>query len=128
MTIKHTSIFHAKALQNFGIFGLKNKPSGTPVPNASVSTNRPSESLYERPFQHAQSEQGCQICLGPNIPKREKINKRTTNSTKRLKNIPNGRKINQHFPFNGPPKHTQIGIFGLKINHLATLNQSAAIF
>jgi hypothetical protein len=35
-------------------------------------------------------------------------------------NIPNGRKILQHFPFFGPPKCTQVGIFGLKINHLAT--------
>jgi hypothetical protein len=26
-----------------------------------------------------------------------------------------------HFTFLGPPKFTQIGIFGLKINHLATL-------
>jgi hypothetical protein len=27
----------------------------------------------------------------------------------------------QHFPLQGPPKFTQIRIFGLKINHLATL-------
>jgi hypothetical protein len=27
----------------------------------------------------------------------------------------------QHFPFQGPPKYTQFGIFGLKLNHLATL-------
>jgi hypothetical protein len=26
----------------------------------------------------------------------------------------------QHFPFQGPPKYTQIGISGTKINHLAT--------
>jgi hypothetical protein len=32
--------------------------------------------------------------------------------------------INQHFPFEGPPKFTQIWIFGLKINHLATLVQT----
>jgi hypothetical protein len=31
-------------------------------------------------------------------------------------------KIYQHFPFKGPPKFTQIGIFGLKIYHLATLD------
>jgi hypothetical protein len=36
-------------------------------------------------------------------------------------NIPNGHKIYQHFPFQGPPKFIQIGIFGLKINHLATV-------
>jgi hypothetical protein len=34
---------------------------------------------------------------------------------------PNGHKIYQHFPFKGPTKYTQIGILGLKINHLATL-------
>jgi hypothetical protein len=87
-------------------------------------------------------EQGCQIYLCPNIPKREKYTKgpQTTpnghtlyqmgiNYTKRpyvIPNdhklqIPNGRKIYQHFPFQGSPKYTQIGIFGLKLNHLATL-------
>jgi hypothetical protein len=34
-------------------------------------------------------------------------------------NIPNGHKIYQPFPFLGFPKFTQIGIFGLKIYHLA---------
>jgi hypothetical protein len=38
-----------------------------------------------------------------------------------VKNIPNSRKISQHLPFQDPPKLTQIGIFGLKIHHLATL-------
>jgi hypothetical protein len=33
----------------------------------------------------------------------------------------NSRKIYQHFPFYGPPKFTQIWIFGVKTNHLATL-------
>jgi hypothetical protein len=28
--------------------------------------------------------------------------------------IPNGHKIYQHFPIEGPPKFTQIGIFGSK--------------
>jgi hypothetical protein len=32
-----------------------------------------------------------------------------------------GPNISQHFPFHDPPKYTQIGIFGLKRNHLATL-------
>jgi hypothetical protein len=36
-------------------------------------------------------------------------------------NIPNGHKIHQHFPFQDSPKYSQIGIFGMKINHLATL-------
>jgi hypothetical protein len=29
---------------------------------------------------------------------------------------------NQHFPTQGAPKFAQIGIFGLKRNHLATLS------
>jgi hypothetical protein len=42
--------------------------------------------------------------------------------------IQNGQKIfqmitkyNKHFPFQGPTKCTHIGIFGMKINRLATL-------
>jgi hypothetical protein len=45
---------------------------------------------------------------------------RTTNYTQRPYIKPNGHKINkkyQHFQFYGPPKYTQIGISGLKINH-----------
>jgi hypothetical protein len=41
--------------------------------------------------------------------------------TKWLSNIPNDHKIYQQFPFQGPPKYTQIWIFGLKTYHLATL-------
>jgi hypothetical protein len=40
--------------------------------------------------------------------------------TKSTQNVRNGHKIYQHFPIKGPPKFTPIGIFGLKINHLAT--------
>jgi hypothetical protein len=47
----------------------------------------------------------------------------TANCTKLPRNIPNGRKI--QFPFQGPPKYTQIGIWGMKINHLATLEPSS---
>jgi hypothetical protein len=43
-------------------------------------------------------------------------------------NIPNDQKICQHFPFQGPQKYTQIGIFGLKRNHLATLNPAVISF
>jgi hypothetical protein len=35
--------------------------------------------------------------------------------------IPNGHGIYQPFPFQGSPKFTQIGIFDLKIYHLAIL-------
>jgi hypothetical protein len=31
----------------------------------------------------------------------------------------------QHFPLQGPSKLTEIGIFGLKINHLATLARTS---
>jgi hypothetical protein len=34
---------------------------------------------------------------------------------------PNGHKIYQDYPLQYPQKFTQIGIFGLKTNHLATL-------
>jgi hypothetical protein len=37
--------------------------------------------------------------------------------------IPNGHKIYQQISTEGPPKFTQIGIFGLKTNHLATLSR-----
>jgi hypothetical protein len=42
--------------------------------------------------------------------------------TKTVKNIPKGHKIFIiDFPLQDPPKFTQIGIFGLKTNYLATL-------
>jgi hypothetical protein len=41
-----------------------------------------------------------------------------------LKNIPNSHLIHQYFTLEGHPKYTQIGIFGMKINHLATLQGS----
>jgi hypothetical protein len=57
-----------------------------------------------------------------------KVYQMTTNYTKRLCIIPDGHKlyqtavkVYQHFPFQGPPKYTQLGIFGPKINHLAPL-------
>jgi hypothetical protein len=62
---------------------------------------------------------------------REKIYQITIKFTKwpqclpnRSKNRPNSHKIYQHTPLQDPPKFTQIGIFGLKICHLATLIQS----
>jgi hypothetical protein len=72
--------------------------------------------------------QGCQIFLGTWYQNRKKC-------TKRIQNVPNGRKISRvslkcskwpknicnHFPIWSPPKCTQIGVFCLKTNHLATL-------
>jgi hypothetical protein len=37
-------------------------------------------------------------------------------------NLCNSRTIYHHFPIQGPPKHTKIGIFGMKLYHLATLH------
>jgi hypothetical protein len=52
---------------------------------------------------------------GPcNIPNDRKIYQMAVN-------IPNSHKIYQYVPCRGPPKFTQIGIFGMKIYHLATL-------
>jgi hypothetical protein len=47
--------------------------------------------------------------------------------------IPNGLKyskwsnICQPFPFQGPPKYTQVEIFGMKICHLAILEQRSVV-
>jgi hypothetical protein len=60
------------------------------------------------------SFQGCQIFIGPKIPKLAKY-------TKLTHTIPNGHKIYQQRLLQGAQKFTQIGIFGLKIYHLATL-------
>jgi hypothetical protein len=60
--------------------------------------------------------------------KPSKINKITNNYQRsyivpnRSKiHIPNGHETCQLFPFQGPPEFAQSGIFGMKINHLATL-------
>jgi hypothetical protein len=59
---------------------------------------------------------------GENIPKDHYINyQKAIQYTKWPKYMPNGHKIYPHFPFQGPPKFTQMWILGLKIYHLATL-------
>jgi hypothetical protein len=69
-------------------------------------------------------DQGCQIFLDTGYQNRGKDTKLPLNY-QIAKNIPNGRnkiqRIYQPFPFQGAQTFTQIGIFGLKINHLATL-------
>jgi hypothetical protein len=59
------------------------------------------------------------------IPKREKIYQISTNCpqniTKDRKMDQSVHKIYQHLPLQDPPKFTQIGIFGMKICHLATV-------
>jgi hypothetical protein len=39
----------------------------------------------------------------------------------KVQNVPNDQKIFQHFAFRGLQSLTQIGIFGMNIQHLATL-------
>jgi hypothetical protein len=46
--------------------------------------------------------------------------------TKWQYNIPFGHAIFQHFHIQGPPKYFQIGIFVLRIHHLATLARSVS--
>jgi hypothetical protein len=73
---------------------------------------------------HWGGKQVCQIFMvqhtktGKNIPSDNKISQIATKWTE---NLPNGHKIYQHLPLQDTPKFTQIRIFGLKINHLATL-------
>jgi hypothetical protein len=64
------------------------------------------------------SHQGCQIFLATTYQNGENI-PITLNYTQKPLNMPNGSKIYQHLPSQDPPKLTQIGIFGLKTNHLA---------
>jgi hypothetical protein len=64
--------------------------------------------------------QGCQINLGAryqkckNVPNQQKVYQMVIQYPKCPQNIPNGHKKYTHFPIYGPPKFTQIGIFGLK--------------
>jgi hypothetical protein len=59
--------------------------------------------------------QGCQIFRGTVIPKCGNIYQKSTILTNgHTYNRSNWHKLHQHFQFRGPPKFTQIGIFGLK--------------
>jgi hypothetical protein len=65
---------------------------------------------------------------GTNVPNEHKMYQMVIKYTKYpYVNIPNGHKIFQLFPIWGPRKFTQIGILGLKINHLATLDQNSIV-
>jgi hypothetical protein len=55
-----------------------------------------------------------------NVPNKHKMYHMVIKYPKCPINISNGHTIFKHFPIKGLPKFTQIGIFGLKINHLAT--------
>jgi hypothetical protein len=56
-----------------------------------------------------------------NIPNYRNTYQMVNKYTKFLSNISYDHKIYPHSPFQGPPKYTQIGIFGKKICHLAKL-------
>jgi hypothetical protein len=59
---------------------------------------------------------------GKNRPSDSKLYQMAIKFAKCPQNILNGHKICQHFPFQDPPK---IGIFGMKIDHLATLHNAS---
>jgi hypothetical protein len=80
------------------------------------------EFCSERSDRSLDAKQGCQIFLGKTIPKRVKnvpklwkIHQTVVTYAKWPENWPNGRTTCQHLPLQGPPKFTQIGIFGLEI-------------
>jgi hypothetical protein len=87
------------------------------------------------PLLYVPQGQGCQIFLGAtyqnmkNVPDKHKLHRITITYTKWPQHIPNGRKIDQTAIKYINVSHckslwylnTQIGIFGLKICHLATL-------
>jgi hypothetical protein len=73
------------------------------------------------------SHQGCQIFLckkyqnGENIPNYHELYQMSIKYNKRPYNGQRVNRICHHLPLQDPPKFTQIWIFGLKTNHLATL-------
>jgi hypothetical protein len=66
-------------------------------------------------------DQGCQIFLSKHTKVGRYMYQMTTKYTKRPQMIPNGGKILQMVVFLSPPNLAKFGIFGLKINHLATV-------
>jgi hypothetical protein len=79
----------------------------------------------ERPYKAAivKRDQGCQIFLGEIHQNEGKITiVLPQNIPNDHKNIPNYHKFYQHFQFQDPPKYSRIILFGMKINHLATLS------
>jgi hypothetical protein len=62
---------------------------------------------------------------GKNVPNENNMYQMVIKYPQCPLNIPNGHKIYKLFLIKGPPKFTQIWIFCLKINHLATLDGSS---
>jgi hypothetical protein len=61
---------------------------------------------------------------GKNLPNDYKIYQMAIKYFQWPYNRPNLHKIYQHFQFEDHPKFTQIGLFGSKTNHLASLHGS----
>jgi hypothetical protein len=59
--------------------------------------------------------------MGENVPNYHKLCQMSIKYNKRPQNGRSVRKVYQHLQLQDPPKFTQIWIFGLKTNHLATL-------
>jgi hypothetical protein len=72
----------------------------------------------EKIFTFRGFDQVCQIFPGTTY----QIYRITIKYNTLVQNIPNGHKIYQNLPMQDTPKFTQIGLFGLKICHLATLD------
>jgi hypothetical protein len=91
--------------------------------------SQPFMNPYQLDTEAPASAQGCQILLDIIYQNRGKYTKSPLHyhmaikCTKLSWYIPNGHRIYQPFAFQGPPKFSQIGIFGMKIYHLATLPQ-----
>jgi hypothetical protein len=94
----------------------------------------PRDQLNSRFFIAPSQVQGCQIFLGAryqnrkNVPNEHTIYQMVIKYSKCPLNVPNGHKIFQHFHIRDPEIFSQIGIFGLKTNHLATLVTTEALF
>jgi hypothetical protein len=65
---------------------------------------------------------------GENIPNDHKIFQMAIKYFHLPLNRPNGHKIYQDFPLQDPPKFIQIGILGLKTNHLAAAEMPVRIW
>jgi hypothetical protein len=61
-----------------------------------------------------------------NIPKNHTLMPQNITNGRKI-HITNGHKIYQHLPLHGTPKFSQIGIFGLKNSHLATLDPGPVV-
>jgi hypothetical protein len=76
----------------------------------SINTRGREQTWIARFFLTQYTKTG-QICTFSKLPQHYQMAK---NYTEWPQNIPNGHKLYQHFPFQDPPKYTQIGIFGFE--------------